>query len=181
MNEPTLPPGFTDHFIKTGNTEEHVQEEESSIPPSMTEIEVDSLKSDAEKEWGEIRLVFHDVKTLFGDDFQVLGPEFLSPITTPFGDALLYRTYGIAGIWTTFYMGLILHTRVHPSMPPYPLVAAGISFRQTSTYGRKIGRIVAGVAPDLSRAAEVSPGVAAALIETSVALFVAGIMVCASM
>lgn len=131
----------------------------------------------AEGEWQEIRSAFSVLKDYFGEDFAALGPEFTDPISTPFGPAKVYRTYGMAGIWLNFYMGLIIACRAHPSMPPAALMAAGIAARQTSVFANEIGRIAAGMCPSISLSTEANPQAAAALIESSVALFVAGVQV----
>lgn len=73
-------------------------------------------------------------------------------------------------------MGLIILHRAHPSMPPAPLTAASLTASKTSTFGNEIGRIAAGIA-SVEQNIEVDPGKAGALIESSFALFVAGIMV----
>jgi hypothetical protein len=140
-------------------------------------MDLDALRIEAEKEWEEIRNAFSILEHHFGEDFQALGPEFSSPIQTPFGTALQYRTYGIAGIWMNFYMALIACYRVHPSMPPVVMMAASIAAHQTAPFANELGRIAAGIAPDCSMTAQVSPGVGAALIESVTCIFVAGIQV----
>ncbi|CAL3965201.1 unnamed protein product [Diplocarpon coronariae] len=129
----------------------------------------------AQEEWQEIRSGFDLIESHLGEDFQALGPEYSAPIETPFGPALQYRTYGIAGIWMNFYMGLIACYRAHPDMPPAAMMAAGITACQTAGYANQIGRIAAGIAPDLSMTTEVSPSVGAALIESSTCLFVSAV------
>lgn len=131
----------------------------------------------ANEEWQEIRDAFDLIQRHFGEAFQPLGPEFSTPIQSPFGPALQYRTYGIAGVWMNFYMGLIVCYRAHPSMPPAAMMAAGIAAQQTGWFANELGRITAGIAPDLSMATEVNPGVGAALIESSTCMFVSGVQV----
>ncbi|KAH8804982.1 hypothetical protein F5884DRAFT_859599 [Xylogone sp. PMI_703] len=130
---------------------------------------------EAEEEWSEILSAFGILQDHFGDDYQPLGPEFSMPIQSPFGTALQYRTYSISGIWMNYYMGLIALHRAHPTMPPAAMIAAGIAARQTAFFSNQIGRIVAGIAPDSSTAVHVNPGVGAALIESSLCLFLAGV------
>ncbi|KAL2061838.1 hypothetical protein VTL71DRAFT_7216 [Oculimacula yallundae] len=152
--------------------------ESSSDSPSSTQGEDMDLQSQtyaANEEWQEIRDAFDLIESHFGEDFQALGPEFSAPIQTPFGPALQYRTYGIAGIWMNLYMGLITCYRSHPSMPPAAIMAAGITARQTAHFANQLGRIAAGIAPDLSMATEVNPGVGAALIESSTCMFVSAV------
>jgi len=141
------------------------------------EMDLQERTQEAEEEWQEIRNAFSVLEDYFGEDFQALGPEFSEPMETPFGPALKYRTYGIAGIWMNFYMGLIACHRSHPSMPPAATMAAGIAARQTASFANELGRIAAGIAPDSSMTTQVNPTVGAALIESSTCLFVSGVQV----
>jgi hypothetical protein len=154
-----------------------------SSPQSSTseEIDLEAKKVEAEEEWQDIRNAFSILQDHFGDDFEALGPEFSRPIQTPFGPALQYRTYGIAGIWMNFYLALIACYRAHPSMPPAAMMAAGIAARQTGSFATELGRIAAGIAPDCVRMQEVTPAVGGALIETTMGLFVAGVQVSSSL
>jgi hypothetical protein len=163
---PKLPMGF-----------EQTNRDESPQSDDSNSMDLDALRVEAEEEWQEIRNAFSILEDHFGEDFQALGPEFSSPIQTPFGTALQYRTYGIAGIWMNFYMALIACHRAHPSMPPAATMAAGIAARQTAFFANELGRIAAGISPDCSMTAQVSPGVGAALIESATCLFVAGVQV----
>ncbi|PBP21064.1 hypothetical protein BUE80_DR008087 [Diplocarpon rosae] len=129
----------------------------------------------AREEWQEIRRGFDLIESHLGEDFQALGPDYSAPVETPFGPALQYRTYSIAGIWMNFYMGLVACYRAHPDMPPAAMMAAGITARQTAGYANQVGRIAAGIAPDLSMITEVSPSVGAALIESSTCIFVSAV------
>ena len=144
---------------------------------SSDDIDLEAKRLEAEEEWLDIYNAFSILEDHFGEDFQELGPEFSAPIQTPFGPALQYRTYGIAGIWMNFYMALIACHRVHPSMPPAAMMAAGIAARQTESFANRLGRIAAGVAPDCARMQQVNPGVGGALIESSTCLFVSGVQV----
>ena len=150
-----------------------------SSPQSTQSDEMDlkARTQEAEEEWQEIRNAFSVLEDYFGEDFQALGPEFAEPMETPFGPALKYRTYAIAGIWMNFYMGLIVCHRAHPSMPPAAMMAAGIAARQTASFANELGRIAAGIAPDCSRTTQVNPTVGAALLESTACLFVAGVQV----
>jgi hypothetical protein len=132
---------------------------------------------EAEEEWQEIRTAFSILEEHFGLDFQPLGPEHCQPIESPFGPALQYRTYSIAGIWIIYYMGLILCHRYHPSMPPAATVAAGLTARQTSFYANEVGRISAAIGPHASQLTHVSTGVGAGLIECTFGIFIAGVQV----
>ena len=163
---PRLPMGF-----------EQTTRDESPQSDECSSMDLDALRIEAEEEWQEIRNAFSILEDHFGEDFQALGPEFSSPIQTPFGTALQFRTYGIAGIWMNFYMALIACHRAHPSMPPAAMMAAGIAARQTASFANELGRIAAGIAPDCNTTRQVSPGVGGALIESATCLFVAGVQV----
>lgn len=166
VQEAQLPMGF-----------EPSREDSSPQSTQSDEIDLQARTQEAEEEWQEIRNAFGVLEDYFGEDFQALGPEFSEPMDTPFGPALKYRTYAIAGIWMNFYMGLIACHRSHPSMPPAAMVAAGIAARQTASFANELGRIAAGIAPDCSSTTQVNPTVGAALIESSTCLFVAGVQV----
>ncbi|KAF4626152.1 hypothetical protein G7Y89_g12008 [Cudoniella acicularis] len=142
---------------------------------SNEDKDLETQRLEAEEEWYDIRNSFTILQDHFGEDFQPLGPDFQAPIQTPFGTALQYRKYGIAGIWMNYYMALIVCHRAHPSMPPAAMMAAGIAARQTANFANEVGRIAAGIAPDCVGITEVNPGVGAALMESSTCLFVAGV------
>ena len=163
---PKLPMGF-----------ERTTRDESPQSDDSNDMDLDALRIEAEEEWQEIRNAFSILEDHFGEDFQALGPEFSTPIQTPFGTALQYRTYGIAGIWMNYYMALIACHRAHPSMPPAAMMAAGIAARQTASFANELGRIAAGIAPDCSMTAQVSPAAGAVLIESATCIFVAGVQV----
>ena len=152
-------------------------QDQSPQSSQSEDMDLEARRTEAEEEWQEIVNAFSILEDHFGDDFQALGPEFSAPIQTPFGTALQYRTYGIAGIWMNYYMALIACHRSHPCMPPAAMMAASISARQTASFANELGRIAAGIAPDCSMTSQVSPGVGAALIESSTCLFVAGVQV----
>lgn len=164
--DPTLPMGFVPADIPS--------------PEDSTgeERDLDMRTKEAEEEWSEILAAFSIIQDQFGSDFQALGPEYCVPIQSPFGTALQFRTYSIAGIWMNYYMGLICLHRAHPSMPPAGIIAAGVAARQTAFFANQIGRITAGVAPESLTAVHVNPGVGAGLIELTFCLFVAGVQVC---
>ncbi|KAL3418253.1 C6 finger domain-containing protein [Phlyctema vagabunda] len=150
---------------------------DSSPQSSRSEdIDLDILTAEAEEEWEEIRNAFTILEDNFGREFQALGAEYCTPVQTPFGTSLHYRTYGIAGIWMNYYMGLIVCHRSHPSMPPAAMMAAGIAARQTAAFASEIGRIAAGIAPGCdSTTTHITPNVGAAVIESCMPLFVAGV------
>ena len=168
FGEAKLPMGFESCLGQSPQSFQSIQSEEADL---------DILRVEAEEEWQEIHNAFSVLEDHFGSDFQALGPEYSAPIETPFGPALQYRTYGIAGIWLNYYMALITCHRVHPSMPPAAMMAAGIAARNTETFANEVGRISAGILPKVGMSKQVGPGVGAALIESSIALFIAGVQV----
>ena len=158
----TLPRGFS-------------PDREDSPSSDGDEQTLEEWTREAEEEWQEIRTAFSILEENYGPDFQPLGPEHSQLIHSPFGPALQYRTYSIAGIWMMHNMGLILCYRYHPSMPPAATVAAGIAAHQTAFYANQIGRISAAIAPNATEVAQLPTGVGASLIECSFALFTAGV------
>ncbi|QSZ34049.1 hypothetical protein DSL72_005629 [Monilinia vaccinii-corymbosi] len=163
VKEAKLPMGFSPTY------------DSSPQSPEGDDMDLEAQRLEAEEEWQDIRNAFSVIEDHFGEDFQPLGEEFSTPAQTPFGPALQYRTYGIAGIWMNYYMGLISCHRSHPSMPPAAMVAAGMAAHKTAFFVNEIGRIAAGIAPDLSMTTQVNPGVGAALVESSTCLFISGV------
>ncbi|KAH6663471.1 hypothetical protein B0J14DRAFT_661984 [Halenospora varia] len=155
VHEAQLPMGF-----------EHPRNDSPKSTDS-SDLDLEQQRLEAEEEWHDIHNAFQILRDHFGEDFQPLGPDFQAPIQTPFGTALQYRTYGIAGVWMNYYMALIACYRAHPSMPPAATMAAGIAARQTAFFANELGRIAAGISPDCNLAAEVNPGVGAAIMESS--------------
>lgn len=99
---------------------------------------------DAEDEWERILAAFDAFAYALGRDFMSL-PDVTPPTFTPFGQALQYRTQQIAVLWGFYYTGRILLLRLHPSMPPAMMVAAGVAAPATATYAQTIGKIAANV------------------------------------
>lgn len=155
---------------------------ESTPPPdssSSSEEPEDFSTSTAKalQEWESIRAAFELFRSKLGPDFEPMGPDFAPPDMTPFGPALIYRTYSIAGIWMNYYMGLIILHRSHPSMPPIAIYAAGMAAQQTGRWANEIARIAAGLHEDTTHVSAVSTLVGAAFIESCFCLFVAGVQV----
>ncbi|CAJ2513783.1 Uu.00g019020.m01.CDS01 [Anthostomella pinea] len=144
----------------------------SDVPPKP---DLDTRTAEACREWERIRQAFDELKNHFGPEFEPLAADIHPAEATPFGLAAHYRTYPIAGIWMNFYMGLIVLHRAHPMMPPVAMLAAGMSAQATMPYALAIGRIAAGLEANISHLQVVSTLTAAALIECSFPLFVAGI------
>ena len=141
---------------------------------SSEEIELEAAIREAEAEWNELRNALDIFEDSLGPDYQPLSPEHMQPLPTPFGSALYYRTYSISCIWTIFYMGRIIAARVHPSMPPAMIVAAGIAAPRTAEWAILIGRICAGLQP-VSTSNPLNPSLAAGLIESTLGLFFAAV------
>ncbi|PFH59579.1 hypothetical protein XA68_12123 [Ophiocordyceps unilateralis] len=129
----------------------------------------------AEHEWDSIRQGFEALESHLSPQFQHLNGEYTDRMETPFGSALQYRTYSIAGIWMNYYMGLIHLYRSRPNMPPAAMQAAQVAAPSTAGYAIQIGRIAAGLAEDCSRTVDLSTTLAAAFIESCFCLFVAAV------
>lgn len=128
-------------------------------------------------EWEGIRHALEVFEGRLGPEFHALSPEYTDGGDHPFGQALQYRTYPVAGIWMNYYSALISLYRSHPDMPPAAMQAAGASGHKTAVYANNIGRISVGLSDDLAAVTDISTALAAALLESSFCLFVAGIQV----
>ncbi|PVH94263.1 hypothetical protein DM02DRAFT_661196 [Periconia macrospinosa] len=94
---------------------------------------------------------------------------------TPFGPALLHRSYDISCMWNLLHLANIILIRAHPALPPAAHMAAGICAQATQPYATLIGRISAGMQMPATDNIPLSPFVGAALIESTMPLFFAGI------
>jgi hypothetical protein len=92
---------------------------------------------------------------------------------TPFGPAILYRSYDISILWTMLHLSKIVLLRSHPLMPPAAQMAAGVCAPATASYCNLIGCITAGMQIPVS--SELSPFLGAVLTESTMPLFFAGI------
>lgn len=92
---------------------------------------------------------------------------------TPFGPALVHRSYDISVIWTFVHLAKIILLRSHPAMPPAAHMAAGVCAQATGPYATLIGRITAGM--QLPMGENLSPFLGAVMCEVSMSLFFAGI------
>ncbi|KAL7919210.1 fungal-specific transcription factor domain-containing protein [Trichoderma austrokoningii] len=175
---PTMFPGMFPTFGK-------VQAPMGFSPPrddtpqsdSQDDIDPEESYKAALQEWNGIYRAFEIFKNHLGPGFQPIHDEFGDPngTKTPFGDAIYFKTYSIAGIWMNYYMGFIHLYRSHPSMPPVAMRAAGLMAKETAGFALKIGQIAYGLAADCSEYAEINTYLGAALIESSFCVFVAGI------
>jgi hypothetical protein len=92
---------------------------------------------------------------------------------TPFGPALIHRSYDISIIWTLLHLAKIILIRSHPAMPPAAQMAAGVGAQATQPYATLIGRITAGMR--LPMGEDLSPSLGSVLTESTLSLFFAGV------
>ncbi|KAF5863155.1 hypothetical protein ETB97_010500 [Aspergillus alliaceus] len=130
--------------------------------------------NEAEQEWERILAAFETFAQALGPYFRPLPPDSAPPISTVFGPALQYRTHTIAVIWGYYYTGRMLLHRLHPSMPPAMMVAAGVAAPTTTDFSQAVGKIAAGIYyPQLFNleAGSLSPTLGSCLIEITVPIF----------
>lgn len=149
----------------------------SSSNQNNPEPSLEAQTATATAEWNAIREAFDVFLANLGPDFAPMGPDFATPVVSPFGPALMYRTYSIAGIWLNYYMGLIVLYRARPSMPPIAMVAAGMAAPDTARWANEIGRIAAGLHDDTGGVEDVSTLVGSVFLESGFCLFVAAVQV----
>lgn len=140
-------------------------------------LDLETSTQKALEEWNGIMQAFQLFKSSLGPDFDPLNENTHPPEDSPFGPALTYRAYAVAGIWMNFYMGLVILHRAHPSMPPFAMVAAHMIAKETDPYANEIGRIAAGVAGNLCVESVVSAPQSSALIECCFPIFVGAVQV----
>lgn len=162
-----MPRGLDSQYNAFGTTEK-----------ILDDADLDDCTVRAMDEWENILQAFELFKHSLGPDFHPMGADLHPPQDSPFGPALTYRTYSIAGIWMNFYMGLVILHRAHPTMPPFAMVAAHKVALQTEPYANEIGKIVAGMAEDMTAETTISTMVGAAYIECCFPLFVGAVQVC---
>lgn len=167
--KPTVPPPRG--FSPPANAEEQGEgDKEEKDPAELYRLAIE--------EWNGIRRGLEAFENALGPDFRPLGPEFTDRRDRPFGQAIQYRTYSVAGIWMNYYAALISLHRSHPDMPSAAMPAAGASARHTAVYANLIGRIAVGLSGGCSDTSEISTVLAAAFLESTFCLFVAAIQVC---
>lgn len=107
-------------------------------------------------------------------DLQVIPPGSTSTsTTTPFGPALVHRSYDISVLWTLLHLAKIILLRSHPAMPPAMMMAAGVCAQATGPYATLIGRITAGMQMPVSE--DLSPFLGSVLQESTMAMFFASV------
>ncbi|KAH0289980.1 hypothetical protein KCU62_g3897, partial [Aureobasidium sp. EXF-3399] len=151
----------------------------SQSPSSTTSHAYDSIDlnlafANALQEWNSIKAALDFVATSLGPYFQPLDAEYQPPSNTPFGPALLYRSWDISVFWANYNMAMIAALRNHPNMPPAAHVAAAAAAEQTKPYAYSIGRIAASIqTPPEDR--PLDPKMGAAMIDLVIPQFFAGI------
>ncbi|KAG8531683.1 uncharacterized protein KY384_003315 [Bacidia gigantensis] len=143
-------------------------------PTNADSQPLDIAFAEAQTEWTSIAHAFDVLFSALGPSYEPLSAEHMTPLSTPFGPAMYYRSYGIACVLCLYYCGRIILTRVHPSMPPAAMVASGVAAPHTASYANTIGRICAGIQP-VSNTAPLVPHHGAALMDVCMGLFHAGI------
>ncbi|KAF2748876.1 hypothetical protein M011DRAFT_518479 [Sporormia fimetaria CBS 119925] len=130
-------------------------------------------------EWNTIFHAHATVASLLSrnPDFAPLTADLHPSIsTTPFGPALVYRSFDISVLWMLLHLAQILLLRSHPGMPPASMVAAAVGAPATQPYAILIGRIVAGLPLPSPRAnTQLTPSLGGAHIESGICLFFAGV------
>jgi hypothetical protein len=162
-----LPPGFADPAYPSCRLASDDEEDFQGTP-----------ETEAEAEWESIQAALDVFANMIGSDFSPLPPDSATPISTPFGPAMQYRTHTIAVMWAFYYSGRIMLHRMHPSMPPAAMVAAGVAASTTAQYAQIIGKIAAGIYYPQRynlEAGSLNPNLGAALTEVTVPLFFAGV------
>lgn len=132
-------------------------------------------------EWETIAAAHATVSHIFtnAEAFSPLPDDMYPPVPggptnmTPFGPALIHRSYDISILWTLLHLTKILLLRAHPAMPPAAQMAAGVAAPATQPYAILIGRITAGMQLPLGR--DLSPSLGAVLTESTMPLFFAGV------
>ncbi|KAF1939957.1 hypothetical protein EJ02DRAFT_407413 [Clathrospora elynae] len=104
------------------------------------------------------------------------GDEHQARNMTPFGPAIIHRSYDISILWTVAHLTKIILLRSHPAMPPAAHMAAGVcaSTGVTTLYTTLIGRICASLTIPANK--DLSPFLGAVLTESTMALLFAGIV-----
>lgn len=173
---PPRPARMPDAFAPNGRAppaDSSPTEGSRSTPDDVAELEAQTTA--AEAEWQAIKTAAEVFEASLPAEFRPLRPEHALPITTPFGPALQYRTLTIACIWIFYLTGRILLERTHPSMPPAAMMAAGVATAKTDEFANLIGRVCAGIYPQDRTLTSMNPTLGAALIESTMGLFFAGV------
>lgn len=151
--------------------------------PHSNFIDLPAAYEDALIEWNNISAAHATVAQFLAntESFAPLPAEFYPPAPgassnsnmTPFGPALVHRSYDISVLWTLLHLAKIILLRSHPAMPPAAHMAAGICAQSTQPYAMLIGCITAGMQIPLGE--DLSPFLGAVLTESTMSLFFAGV------
>lgn len=144
----------------------------ASVSPAWTDhIDLELKTKAALQEWEQIRSALHHFKSTLGRDFQPLEERSFQ---TPFGPALIYRSYDISCFWSYYQLTMIVLARAHPDMPPHAQVAAGVAAHQTREFANDIGRAAAGITIPPEQEI-MSPRLMAAITDHALPMFFAGV------
>ncbi|KAK7188258.1 C6 finger domain-containing protein [Paraphaeosphaeria sporulosa] len=178
---PTQGPSALPRSYATPEGFAYEQSPTTSNTPHPKFADLPAALAAAEEEWQEMSRAHATIaSTLTNNEaFSPLSDD-LYPVApggnmTPFGPALVHRSYDISTIWTMLHLSKILLIRSHPAMPPAATIAAGVAAATTKPYAMLIGRVSAGMQVPASDDIPLSPFLGAALIETTMALFFAGV------
>jgi hypothetical protein len=149
-------------------------------PPyaGFTDDDDDTTIGEAEAEWENILAAYQYYESQLGEAFAPLPADSTTPISSPFGPALQYRSHKIAVLWGYYYTGRIMLNRLHPSMPPAAMIATVTSASTCEHFAQTIGRISAGLyypQIDIQEIGGVNPNLGAAWIEVTINLYVAAV------
>ena len=159
--------------VPNGFSQERQDGTYSATPPSEYQMS-DAAKQDSLNEWTAIAHAFDVFHAALGPAYQPLSEDHMPPLSTPFGPAIYYRSYGIACVLHLYHCGRIILARTHPNMPPAAMVSALVAKKQTQQDANAIGRICAGIHP-VSNTAPLNPHHGAALMDCCMGLFHAAI------
>lgn len=145
------------------------------VPASPNDdFELSAATAEAERDWHDIENALDLFEHSLGREWDALPEDLAAPVATPFGLALHYRTYSIACVWIMFYTGRIITARMHPTMPPATMMAAGVAAGQTAHWANLIGRIACGL-PLPGPQQALNPSLGGALLESALGLFFGGV------
>ncbi|KAL1969884.1 hypothetical protein VTN77DRAFT_7393 [Rasamsonia byssochlamydoides] len=142
------------------------------------EMSPSEAEAAAEAEWESILAAFELYASQLGPGFAPLPAYSAPPISTPFGQALQYRSHQVAVLWAFYYTGRIVLHRMHPCMPPAAMMAASVAAPTTAEYAQAIAKIAAGIYYPQRynlEAGSLNPMLGAALTEVTVPMFFAGV------
>jgi hypothetical protein len=175
-NGPTrLPQSYANPDYSSGSSPK------TPISPGSRYPDLPAAYEAALDDWNSIAQAHARVAQILANNpgFQTLPPDVYPPSPdgnmTPFGPALIHRSYDTSILWTLLHLSKILLLRSHPAMPPAAMVAAGVCAAATAPYATLIGRITASMRIPSYGDAPLTPALGAALIESTMSLFFAGI------